>query len=172
LCYFLYIASPLTLSEVRSMLPAGVAADLVSGEGHHALKSVLPRAQTVACLLIGRCSCDLVRLRLSDSREDERHLRDRYRKSGLSRELMIKALERHRRGAEFPAPPSGWSRVLADFVAEHARNAGPTLYHLEFSPDRSRPPIAGGQVRQVSLSEVRSNPDGWLQEDSPALVYR
>ena len=32
MCYYLRIASPLTLSEVRSMLPAGIASDVLPPE--------------------------------------------------------------------------------------------------------------------------------------------
>ena len=96
MCYFLYLASPLTLSEVRSMLPAGLAADLASFPDQQTLKALHPPAQTVARVLAGRCSCDLVRPRLDDPREDERHLRERCRKLDLARPLVIQALERHR----------------------------------------------------------------------------
>src|SRR3954469_6345877 len=97
MCYFLYIASPLTLSEVRSMLPQGVTADLADFTDQQALRSIHPDAQTVARLLIGRCSCDFVRPRVPDTLEDERHLRERYRRLGAARVGVITGLERHRR---------------------------------------------------------------------------
>jgi hypothetical protein len=170
MCYFLYIASPLTLSEVRSMLPHGAVADLVGFAEQQKLRAVHPEAQTVARLLIGRCSCDFVRPRLIDEREDERHLRERYRRLGITRDATIKALERHRRGAGLPPPGEGWPRALSRFIAEHARNAGPTLYHLQFSPEAALAPP--GPVRRLALAEVVANPEGWLAEEEPTMVAR
>jgi hypothetical protein len=170
MCYFLYIASPLTLSEVRSMVPPGAVADLGSFAEQQTLRRVHPEAQTVARLLIGRCSCDFVRVRLADAQEDERHLRERYRRLEVPRSVVIEALERHRRGAGVRPPIGGWPGSLARFVAEHARNAGPTLYHLTFSPHGSLAPP--GDTRSVSVAEVLSTPEGWLREGSPALVTR
>ena len=170
MCYFLYIASPLTLSEVRSMLPQKAIADLGSFGEQQTLIAVHPEAQTVARLLIGRCSCDFIRPRLADPREDERHLRERYRRLEVPRPAMIDAIERHRRGAGIRPPSGGWPGALARFVAEHARNAGPTLYHLHFSPSASLAPP--GDTRSVSVSDVLSSPEGWLREESPALVSR
>jgi hypothetical protein len=171
LCYFLYIASPLTLSEVRSMLPRGSVADLASFVDQQTLRGIHPDAQTVARLLIGRCSCDFVRPRLADAREDERHLRERYRSLGASRDHVIPALERHRQGASQRPRTGNWPGALAKFVAEHARNAGPTLYHLSFSPDAA--PLASlGEVRPLPLTEVLAAPEGWLVEGSPVLVSR
>jgi hypothetical protein len=170
-CYFLYIASPLTLSEVRSMLPSKAVADLAGFADQQALKSLHIDAQTVALILTGRCSCDLMRPRLVDAREDERHLRERYRQLGVPRDLVVSALERHRRGAGLRIPAGGWPGALASFVAEHARNAGPTLYHLAFSPaGGSLGPL--GSVRHVSVGRVLAEPEGWLAEGSPALVSR
>ena len=40
MCYFLYVASPLTLSEVRSMLPAGLAADALPVSEQQHLKDI------------------------------------------------------------------------------------------------------------------------------------
>jgi hypothetical protein len=170
LCYFLYIASPLTLSEVRSMLPAGAVADLGSFAEQQTLKAIHSAAQTVARLLIGRCSCDFIRARLPDAREDERHLRERYRRLEVPRSTVIDAIERHRRGAGVRPPSGGWPDALARFVAEHARNAGPTLYHLHFSPPATL--AAPGNPRPVSVTEVLASPEGWLKEGSPARVTR
>ena len=171
MCYFLYIASPLTLSEVRSMLPPGLSADLAAFPDQQKLKAIHPIAQTVARILVGRCSCDLVRPRLGDSREDERHLRERCRKLGLSRSLVIQALERHRQG---PAPnPSAdsWPEAMSRFVAEHARNAGTCLYHLQFSPEAG-PLSSLGEVRRVTVGQVTADPQGWLLEGALTLVSR
>jgi hypothetical protein len=169
-CYFLYIASPLTLSEVRSMLPHGATADLAGFPDQQILKSVQPEAHTVARRLVGRWSCDFARTRQADTREDERHLRERYRRDEVPRAQVITALERHRRAAGNP-PPEGWPSALAKFVAEHARNAGPTLYQLHFSSEQPQlqPP---GNVRELSVSSVLAEPEGWLLEGSPARVSR
>jgi hypothetical protein len=170
MCYFLYILSPLTLSEVRSMLPPRASADLVSFGEQQTLKTVYPEGQTVARLLIGRCSCDFIRARLPDPREDERHLRDRYRRMEVPRPTMIEAIERHRRGAGVQPPRGGWPGALASFVAEHARNAGPTLYHLQFAPQALL--TEPGKPRPISVADVLSSPEGWLREEAPALVSR
>jgi hypothetical protein len=153
------------------MLPHGAVADLAGFQEQQALKSVHPEAQTVARLLLGRCSCDFVRPRVSDAREDERHLRERYRRLGLERPLVIRALERHRQEPGRRSPPEGWPDALAKFVAEHARNAGPTLYHLDFSPIAAHL-SAPADVRRVTVSEVLAGPERWLKEGSPALVSR
>jgi hypothetical protein len=169
-CYDLRIASPLTLSEVRSMLPAGIAADVLPTKEAARLRALLPLAQTVARLTVGPCSCDLVRPRHGDPREDERDLRRRYSRLGLPRERIIRELERHRRGPMPPAPPAGWRAALAGFVAEHARNAGPTLYHLVFLP------VGRGEEREDAagrtVAEVRADPEGWLVEGAPLVVVR
>jgi len=165
MCYFLYLASPLTLSEVRSMLPQGLTADLASPADHQTLRSLHPRIVTVARILAGRCSCDLVRPRLADPRADERHLRERYRKQGLAREAVITALERHRlrEGMQFD---SSIGERLRSFVAEHARNAGPSLYYLHFSAPTPMSPAA---IRYLSVREVLEV-DGWLEEGVPTVV--
>jgi hypothetical protein len=170
LCYFLYIASPLTLSEVRSMLPAGLTADLAPSS-RAALQRLHPPAKTVAQLLVGACSCDLVRPRLPNPIEDERELRARYHSWKLPRSDIIKELERHRRGP-LPRPhqPRGWAAALSDFVAEHARNAGPTLYLLEFgSPTpREQRGTAKAPIAR-SVREIGQAPS-WLVEGTPVLV--
>jgi hypothetical protein len=152
------------------MLPRGSVADLAGFLDQQALKSIHPDAQTVARLLIGRCSCDFVRPRLADAREDERHLRERYRSLGIPRDAIIKALERHRRGAGLRPPAEGWPQALTRFIAEHARNAGPTLYQLQFSPEAAL--ASPGEVRRVTLAEVVAEPQGWLAEGKPTLVSR
>jgi hypothetical protein len=172
MCYFLYIASPLTLSEVRSMLPRGLTADLSPFADQQTLKSIHPDAQTVARILAGRCSCDLVRPRHSDTREDERHLRERYRGLGVTRDVAVRAFERHRRSRSPRAPAEGWPGALAKFVAEHARNAGPTLYHLHFSANDEAPLSPLGHPHRVALSVVTAGPEGWLAEGTPTLISR
>jgi hypothetical protein len=171
MCYFLYLASPLTLSEVRSMVPQGAHADLAGFTDQQTFKVLYYDSRTVARILVGRCSCDFVRPRLADPQEDERHLRDRYRRLQVTRDLVIKALERHRRGHSLRPPAEPWPRALAKFVAEHARNAGPSLYHLHFSPDAGPLPSLEG-VRDLSVAKVMAEPEGWLLEGSPARVSR
>jgi hypothetical protein len=165
----LRIASPLTLSEVRSMLPPGIATDVLAAADLLTFRRLLPTAQTAAHLRVGSCSCDLVRPRHPDQREDERDLRRRYSRLGLSRERIISELERHRRHAGAPAPPGGWTAALAGFVAEHARNAGATLYHLVFQP---APPAGGIQPLTRTVAQVRAEPGSWLREGEPVLVLR
>jgi hypothetical protein len=171
MCYFLYIASPLTLSEVRSMLPAGLTADLAPSH-RTVLHHLHPSAKTVAQLLVGACSCDLVRARLPDPIEDERELRSRYGRAKVRRAEIIQALDRHRRGPlPRTAPTSGWPEALAAFVIEHARNAGPTLYLLEFTHHSARVgthQLAAPVTR--SVAEVRQHPDRWLVEGTPTIV--
>ncbi len=171
MCYFLYLATPLTLSEVRSMLPAGLTADLASYNDQQALKAIHPQAMTVARILAGRCSCDLIRPRLPDTKEDERHLRERYRSLGISRQDTVAALERHRRGSGLRTPKEGWPAAVAKFVVEHARNAGPTLYLLRFEPGGPgvrKDPAATAITR--SPAEVRLQPETWLVEGTPIIV--
>ena len=169
MCYFLYLASPLTLSEVRSMLPPGLTADLASSADQKILKSVQPGAGTVARILAGRCSCDLFRTRLADPTEDERHLRQRYRSLKLPRAKVIAALDRHRRqDGKLSSPDRG--AELARFVAEHARNAGPTLYYLSFTPDSAPLSLPTG-LTPVAASATAIG-SGWLPEATLMLVTR
>ena len=169
MCYFLYLASPLTLSEIRSMLAPGVTADLASYEAQQTLKAIHRKAQTVAVALVGRCSCDLIRQRLPLAREDERHLRDRYRKLGVPRDAVIQALERHRHGRgeqhEYTA------RVLVEFVTEHARNAGASLYYLHFAAG-AEPPERHAPPQQRTSAQIAEAPGQWLAEGIPVLVTR
>jgi hypothetical protein len=166
LCYRLRIASPLTLSEIRSMLPAGFAADVASPEDQRALRPSLPGAQTVATLRLGACAC---LLRFPRTGDDERHLRRRFGELGWSRDRIIAALEQHRRGQPPPGEPAAFRAALAAFVAEHARNAGPTLYLLTFG--EGRPLVPPGAVEQrVGTAAVRGGPHTWLAEGVPVLV--
>jgi hypothetical protein len=170
MCYFLYLASPLTLSEIRAMLPPGASADLASPTEQRLFKLLHAPTKTVAKVLVGRCSCDLVRPRLSDARDDERHLRERYREMKLPRTAVIQLLARHRGpGVPTAAPPSGWATALAGFVAEHGRNAGASLFFLHFAP--SELPETGLDPRhQLTPRHVRLDPAGWLKEGTPTLV--
>ncbi len=171
MCYFLYLASPLTLSEVRSMLPPGLTADLAFASDQQTLREIHPEARTVARILAGRCSCDLVRPRLAGTKEDERHLRERYRGLDTSRPQVIAALERHRQGrVNHPAPPD-WPVDFSRFVVEHARNAGASLYYLHFSPVEASPSMKAG-VQRVTSPMVAAEPRRWLQEGCPTVVTR
>jgi hypothetical protein len=174
LCYFLYLASPLTLSEIRSMLVPGLSAELLESGEARTLIQHHPDAQTAARLLHGACSCDLVRYRHPLSREDEAHLRARFRKLGLSRDDMIRGLDNHRKALDRRQRPEGhWPREVAAFVVEHARNAGPTLYYLDFSSTaRLELPPAVTSAITLPVSAVRSEPAGWLPENRLTLVAR
>lgn len=152
------------------MLPAGLTADPASFPDQQMLKALHPPAQTVARILAGRCSCDLIRPRLEDQREDERHLRERYRGLKIPRAATITALERHRQPA-LVRPRGDWCRRLAEFVAEHARNAGATLYYLHFSAGSGQLPPLGEPLR-LMVSAVGVAPTEWLREGNPALVTR
>lgn len=154
------------------MLPAGLTAQPVSAVETAALRRLLPATVTAAALLVGGCSCDLVRERNPDPREDERLLRERYFRLGLTRERIIRELERHRRRFGPAQSFEHWSRALAAFVAEHARNAGPTLYHLRFGPAEAAPLAKEASAVTRTVAEVRARPDGWLEEDRPVMVVR
>ena len=162
MCYQLWIVSPLTLSEIRSMLPSAFTADMASPADQRALRSRLPGAQTVAMLRLGGCAC---LLRTPHDGEDERHLRRRYAALGLSRDRIIAALDRHRRGTAPAGEPATWRIALASFVAEHARNAGATLFYLGFG--EAPAPVAAADTRiqpETTAAEVRASPDTWLVE--------
>jgi hypothetical protein len=151
------------------MLPPGIAADALSPAELASWRGVLPGAQTAAHLRVGPCSCDLVHPRQDNPREDERHLRSRYARLGLTRDRIIRELEHHRRTPLMAPPPGGWRVALAEFVAEHARNAGPTVYHLTFHPGGRETAYA---PRTCYVAEVRDDPDGWLQEGQRTIVVR
>ena len=113
MCHFLYIGSPLTLSEVRSMLPDGLTADLLAPAETRLLLPFHTSARTFARLMAGACSCDLFIQRDREGRREEAELRGRFRALGLSRERTIAALERHRRGGLEPRSPEAWARAFA-----------------------------------------------------------
>lgn len=153
------------------MLPRGLTAQPAERHVHRQLLALHPDAQTVAGLLVGACSCDLVRPRHASPREDERYHRERHRRGGGRREPLIETLERHRRGAAVPVPPGGWPRALAAFVAEHARNAGPTLYLLRFATDPAAAAVPGDLPRRETRAAlVGATPRHWLEEGVAILV--
>jgi hypothetical protein len=150
------------------MLPPGLAAHPADRAEHHRLHALHPPARTVVHLAVGSCACDLVRTRDPDRRLDERHHRERYRRAGVPRAQAIALIERHRRAAAVEAPEGGWPGALTAFVAEQARNAGPTLYLLRFPLPGSVPPIH--PRRRLTAAQVLANPHEWLEEDVPTLV--
>lgn len=176
MCYFLYMASPLTLSEVRSMLPPGLTADLLPAADQRALRTIYPDLRSGLRILRGACSCDLVIQRDPEGREDESHLRARWLRQRLPRERVIRLLDVHRRANELRVEPlHHWRHALASFVAEHERNAGPTLYYLRFSHEplaTSPPPRDAAVAVAVKVETVRECPDRWLEEDRPTTVSR
>lgn len=172
MCYFLYLASPLTLSEVRAMLPDGITADLLPPAEQQALRNLHPPARTCALLLIGRCSCDLLISRNGEARDSERHLRTRFAAAEYDRSRVIAGLQAHREAAgPRHSPPDAWQGALAGFVAEHARNAGPTVYLLRFGKDslNTRGPTSSATL---TAREVRTQPGAWLVEDRLTTVTR
>ena len=89
---------------------------------------------------------------------------------GQSRAEVIAALESHRqRGAGFGSVHEARA-ALAGLVAEHARNAGPTLYLLCFgsAPLDRRAPLAPPE--RLTQRDVAANVAGWLAEDRPTIV--
>jgi hypothetical protein len=154
------------------MLPAGLVAQPADRADHFRLLQLHPSARTVVQLVVGACSCDLVRHRHPDPRQDERHHRDRSRRAGGARGSLIAGLERHRRGAQVPGPAGGWPRALAAFVAEHARNAGDTLYLLQFTLPESSATAVRTAARRMTAAEVVAQPDDWLAEYAPVIVER
>jgi hypothetical protein len=170
MCHFLCIASPLTLSEVRSMLPPGLAADLLAPAPASALRALLPAAQTGARLLVGACSCDLYLQRDPLHHQEEAALRQRYRALNLNRTTIIQAIDRHRRGVHPARDLAAWQALLAGFVAEHARNAGDTLYYREFSRGGLDGAGLARPMVTVTVGTVRSDPSGWLEEGVAVVV--
>jgi hypothetical protein len=169
-CHRVWLASPLTLSEVRSMLPDGTAAGLLPARLRDPLLQALPGARDVLTLTRGRCACDLAGTRLADRGADERRLRTRYRALGTPRQVVIAAMDAHRERQPARQPAPGWAAAFTGFVVEHARNAGPALYWLRFlarEEDGLGPPP---HPRSVSAAELRDTPTGWLDEDRPILV--
>jgi hypothetical protein len=152
------------------MLPPGLAADLLPPGDAARLLGLHDEARTAVRILSGACSCDLFVQRDRERHREESELRRRYRGLGLSRDAQIRALDRHRRSPGSRKSPARWGEELAAFVAEHARNAGPTLYYREVSGGGLRGP--GGDAQQLTVAQVRAAPGEWLVEDRPTLVVR
>jgi hypothetical protein len=153
------------------MLPAGVVADLVSPTLFRQWLERFPAARTVVTLRQGACACGLAGHRHADQQEEERRLRARYRQAGVGRDRVIPALDRHRRAPRGVGDSDQGAVTLAGFVAEHARNAGPSLYFLDFSPDPARmPPWPDSAPTAIFAAQVRAHPGTWLPEQTPVLV--
>ena len=153
------------------MLPQGFAADLVDPEDQREVRRRFPGSQVAVRLTHGACSCDVVVARHPVTREDEALLRRRYRALGLSRDDIIRALERHRRAAELPHRKRDPCQVrLAGFVAEHARNAGESWYLLRFTPTGRPDAATAPEPVLKSVAQVRANPSEWLAENQPIVV--
>lgn len=172
MCYYLYLASPLTLSEIRSMLVTGVTADALTSAEQDRLRRLYLDAQTGVRLLHGACSCDFLRVRDPDRRKDEAFHRGQYRRLGYSRDRVLALLDIHRRGAEGRArPPEYWSEGINSFVREHARNAGTTLYYRHFSHDGLI--VDQGldqQPLELSVTAIAGAVSDWLPDRRPLLV--
>jgi hypothetical protein len=168
MCSQLVLISTLTLSEVRSMLPAGTHADAMGPSRQAPWRALLPRAQTAVVLRAGHCACGLLQPRFRASNTDEAHLRERYRALKVPRPEVVRALERHRRSVAVltHAEPD----ALVRLVAEHARNAGVSAWLLGFSAHDDPPRLPVSVVVSRHLDDVRLDPDGWLVEDQVTLV--
>ena len=168
MCYALYLASPLTLSEIRSMLPTGFGADLVDPASQRLLRQRHLDAQTGAVLLRGRCSCALIEAGAADG-VWEAELRKRYRAAKASRDSIIKALERHRAQTGLrPQAPGFGVQQFQEFVVEHAKNAHATMYYLRFGVDPFHPLSAVPAPTIVEKAGALT--DGWLREGEPVVV--
>lgn len=153
------------------MLPGGVVANLVAPPLQRAWAKRFPSARTVVSLRQGRCACGILGRLHADSQEGERQLRARYRQAGVGRAQVIAALERHRLSPRDVPATNRSTLTLADFVAEHARNAGPSLYCLDFSAESERmPPWPASVANAITAADVRANPGTWLPEQTPVLV--
>lgn len=153
------------------MLPSGLRADPVSKAEQGVLLPHHPDAQTAIQIVHGACSCDLVRARLPVTREDEAHLRSRYRQLGLPRDQVIVALENHRRSAQQRERPEGyWPGAINGFALEHARNAGPSLYFLGFSHRGALEIPRGARVVTVPAGQLAGSPSGWLPENQLTML--
>ena len=173
MCYFVYLAGPLTLSEVRSMLPAGLTADGLRKAEQQTLLDLHYDAQDAMRILHGGCSCDLIRDRQPDPKTDEVVHRQRYRHMGYDRTRMIRYLENHRRSPQDqrPRPQGYWGEAFNAFVVEHARNAGPTLFYSHFSHDGlQHDPGLTAAMSHIQVRDVQGSVSDWLPEQTPTMV--
>ncbi len=151
------------------MLPEGAVADLAPPLIRDPLLEHHLTARTVVELRRGGCACDLLGLGGS-ARDQERELRRRYRTLGATRDQTISALEQHRRPRLRVARMVSWPELLAGFVAEHARNAGPALYLLQFAARHPARPARPMVDSRIPAARVRAGPRGWLVADQATLV--
>lgn len=165
MCYLLTLVSPLTLSEIRSMLPSGVTAELVPPIERPKRLALLPGAATAAHLGVGRCACGLVDPMRPDS-EAERAIRRHHQGRKDTREQVLTALARHRAGGELRAAGTAPPGTLGAFVVEHARNAGPSVYFLHPPGGDS---LHGDPV-PVALPDPAAPPVTWLLPGTPVMV--
>ncbi len=168
MCYQLLVASVLTLSEVRAMLPAGVRADALGPGVQDPYRALLTGAQTAVVLRAGHCACGLLEHRFRAAHTDEAHLRERYRRLGATRTSIVRAIERHRRSVAHA--PRAHPHALARLATEHARNAGPSAWLLGFSVDDVPPAIPGTAPVSRTAAQVVGDPEGWLVEGPVMLV--
>lgn len=171
MCTWLVVASPLTASELRAMLPAGLTADPLPPSALPALRRLVPAARTLALLRRGACACDLFLAR--DEGADERHLRRRYALLGVHRALRHTALQRHRR---HPAPgsPDRWGRALTVFAREHARTAGDSAWLRFFAAadplHDGIPPLDLATPAERRAADLPEGAWDWLAEATPVIV--
>lgn len=165
MCYLLTLVSPLTLSEIRSMLPAGVTADLVPAEQRPGRLALLSGAATAAHLAVGLCACGLVDPGRPDA-DAERAIRQQYQGRRDTRERVLAAVARHRAGQALRAAGTAPPGALGSFVVEHARNAGASVYFLH-PPGGDR--LEGDPV-PVAPPDPTVPPLTWLLPGSPVKV--
>jgi hypothetical protein len=168
MCYQLVLVSTLTLSEVRSMLPAGTHADAMGPGTQAPYRALLAGAQTAVILRAGHCACGLLLPRFRAAHTDEAHLRERYRERRVPRAQVVRALERHRRSTA--ALARAGPDALVRLAAEHARNAGPSAWLLGFSPHDEPPALPATTFTTRRITDLATDPDGWLVEGQVTLV--
>lgn len=160
MCYSCHLITPLTLSEIRAMLPGPASASPLPVAQAVPLLGLLLEARSALTLSVGACACAFVpALQGLDLRSQERALRARYRSLALGREQVIRYLERHRTGEGLRrADGTDWPRRFHAFAVEHARNAGPSVYLLQFADS----PHGPARVHCTLANHQR--PETWLQE--------
>jgi hypothetical protein len=170
MCYQLVLVSTLTLSEVRSMLPAGTHADAMGPGSQAPYRALLAGSQTAVILRAGHCACGLLQPRFRAAHTDEAHLRERYRQLKVPRAQIVRALDRHRRSAA--AATRAEPDALVRLVTEHARNAGASAWLLGFSAHDEPPSVPATAVAPRRISDLTLDPEGWLLEGHVTLMER